>query len=413
MDTGLFHNNVFRIGCFVILLIVGGVQMKFYVQEQQVFSGNVAHLETGHLRDAKILTHLSQKQYMLEGDGRGAKLLLQQALIHSSYSIPAWLSLAELYNDEGQKRQSRKVLEYIDQLTSEVKRWRWEKTLVDYQIGRLEVLPSELSYIIAEMPGKSRRDALQLAFTLWEHPDELVTNVGYQNVEYLFKHAIAKKLPEKGLYLWNIIQNQEIVLQEKSILSFLNMLLQKKEIKAAGDIWRAYFNSETILFNQNFSKPLLKQGFGWRIGKDKAFVLRQERDIQDNKAGVLHYRFKGWDNLNFHHLYQIVPIDGGQMYEFTGEYKTKNLTTDQRPFIDVHGYNCKTPYIKSEMVEANEDWKNTKFVFGVSDECDAVVVRMRRVESRQIDNKLSGQLWLRNFQIEQTGEVYTAFDDYP
>ncbi|WP_458774914.1 hypothetical protein [Desulforhopalus sp. 52FAK] len=385
--------------------------MRFSVHEQQVFGANVDNLPLEDIRDAGLLTKMAKKKYLFGADVKVARQLLQQALLSAPYSIPAWLSLAELNNDEGQKRQTRQILEYIDQLTAEIHRYRWEKTLVDYQVGRTEMLPGELSYIIEKMPGKSRRDALQLAFTLWDDPADLLAKVGQENVEYLLDHTIARKLPEKGLFFWQVIQNRGRHLEERKILSFLNMLLGKGEVRAAGDIWRTYFNAETILFNQDFENRFLQQAFGWRAIKSKAFTLKHEQKTKENSARTLHYRFKGWENLNFHHLYQIVPVTGGQMYEFTGEYKTRNLTTDQRPFIEVYGYQCKNPYRKSEMVEASEDWTNIHIAFGVSDECQALVVRLRRLESRRIDNKLSGQLWLRNFEIVQTGELYTAFDE--
>lgn len=387
--------------------------MNFYIHEQRVFSGNIEGVSVDSVRDARLITRMAKKKYLFEADVEGAKTLLQQALISVPYSIPAWLSLAELYNDEGQKQQSRQVLEYIDQLTSEIKRWRWEKTLVDYQVGRTEVLSREIAYIIEKIPGKSRRDALQLAFTLWDDPNDLLVHVGRENVEHLLDHAISKKMPQKGLLFWQVMQSNGETLKKKKLLSFLNMLLQKGEVVAAGDIWRTYFNSHSILFNQDFADTFLQRGFGWRAIKSKDFTFKHQPKSKESTARNLHYRFKGWENLNFHHLYQIVPVTGGQMYEFTGQYKTKSLTTDQRPFIEVYGYKCKTPYAKSEMVEADTDWTNVKFSFGVSDDCNAVVVRLRRHESRMIDNKLSGQLWLKNFEMLETGDSFTVLDELP
>ncbi|PHR27860.1 MAG: hypothetical protein COA36_07830 [Desulfotalea sp.] len=409
----MFHNKILRLGFFLVLLIVGVLQMSFRVQEQQVFGGHINGLAVDRVHDARLLTRLAKKKYLFDADIQGAKVLLKQALISASYSIPAWLSLAELYNDEGHRQQSRQVLEYTDLLTSEINRWRWEKTLVDYQVGRTEILASELSYIIAEVPGKTRRDGLQLAFTLWDSPDDLLLNVGYKNIKHLMAHAIAKKLPKKGLFFWQIMQNRGVTLEERTLLSFLDMLLREGEIRAAGDIWRAYFNSQSILFNQDFAKPFCQLAFGWRAWGNKAFTMKFEPSIKDGSGRSLHYRFKGWQNFTFEHLYQIVPLVGGQLYEFTGEFKTKNVTTDQRPFVEIYGFECNKGYAKSAQVEANKDWTTIKFIFGVSEECESIVVRLRRDESWRIDNKLAGQLWLRNFEIIQTGQIFTVFDALP
>ncbi|MFT5697841.1 MAG: tetratricopeptide (TPR) repeat protein [Desulforhopalus sp.] len=387
--------------------------MRYAIQEQQVYGGRIEKIKIDQVHDAGLLTKIAKKKYVFEADVDSATALLRQALISAPYSIPAWLSLAELYNDQGKKKQAFQVLEYADQLTSEIKRWRWDKTLVDYQVGRTDVLSKELSYIISEIPGKPRADALQLAFTLWEDPDELLDNVGRSNLEHFLDYTIRKRLPHKGLFFWRVSQKDGIFLSEKKMLSFIDMLINSGELVAASAIWRTHFNIESVLFNGDFQRKFLQHAFGWRQSKNKAFTLRHERKDDREFPGILHYNFKGWDNVNFRHLYQIVPVDGGQHYAITGEIKSKRLSTDQRPFIEIYGYKCKTPYAKSEMVEADQDWARFEVVFGVSEECDAVVVRLRRRESNQIDNKLKGQMWLRNFEMLQTGDIFTVFDERP
>ena len=139
-------------------------------------------LNPQQVRDSRILTYQAKQKHLFEADLTGAEVLLQQALKVNSYYIPAWLSLVELYNDRGEKDHAGKVLAYVDELTQGIKRWRWDKALVAYQTGMVEILPEELSYIIREIPGKSRNDALQLAFTLWKKPEILIQNVGISNI---------------------------------------------------------------------------------------------------------------------------------------------------------------------------------------------------------------------------------------
>jgi len=42
--------------------------------------------------------------------------------------------------------------------------------------------------------------------------------------------------------------------------------------------------------------------------------------------------------------------------------------------------------------------------FEVPEDCAAIVVRLRRNESLQIDNKLAGQLWLKNIIISDVSK---------
>ena len=101
------------------------------------------------------------------------------------------------------------------------------------------------------------------------------------------------------------------------------------------------------------------------------------------------------------------------MYKISADIKADKITTDKLPFLETYGYNCKPqPHTKGEMIGDTEDWSSYSFEFGVSQKCAAVVVRLRRAESRQIDNKISGHLWLKNLQIEATGEKFMVLDPH-
>ena len=210
-----------------------------------------------------------------------------------------------------------------------------------------------------------------------------------------------------------MIESESVEWQEKKVFAFLDMLLRTGEVREAGNIWRKHFNTETILYNGDFSKKFLRRAFAWRVKKDKGFAQRLDQKAGDDSIRSIHYRFKGWENLNFHHLYQIVPVDGRKKYKLTAEFKSQKLTTDQRPFLEVYGYKCKMPYAQSEMVQPDQDWMQHEVVFGVPEECAAAVIRLRRKESHHIDNKLAGKVWLRNLAITDMGEDFTILDELP
>ena len=403
--------KAFRICCFLLLLACGLLQLKFSVQEQRIFSDQKGLVATDQIRNARLLTYHAKQKYMFEADMSAATSLLQRALITTPYYVPAWLSLAELKNDIGEKKQAAEVLQYADLLTQGLKRWRWDKALVAYQLGKTDMLPDELSYIIKEIPGKPRADALQLAFTLWQEPEDLIRNIGHENIMHLFNYCVRKKFPQKSLFFWQMIESEGVDWQEKQAFAFLNMLLGTGEVQEAGNIWRSHFNSQNIVYNGNFSKNFLQRAFGWRGRKDKGFVQGFDQVPGEASLRNLHYRFKGWANLNFSHLYQVVPIESGKEYELSAEFKSQKLTTDQRPFLEVYGYKCKMVYAKSEMVDPDQEWTERKINFSVPGECDAVVIRLRRNESRHIDNKLAGKIWLRKFVIRETGESFKTPDE--
>ncbi len=398
-----FQNKIFRICAYAVLLTCGVWQLLFSYQEQKDFSDKFDKVQTDQTRNVRVLTYHAKQKYMLEADLAAAIPLLQQALLVNPSYVPAWLSLAEVNNDLGKKDKAYAILHHVDELTKDLKRWRWEKALTAYQLGRFELLPGELRYIVHELGGKDRNDALQLAFTLWKEPEELLEKMGLENVSHLLWHAISKKLPQEALFFWRTIESNGLPWQEKEALALLDLLLNANEEKEAGAIWRKYFNPDEILFDGDFSRPFMGRAFGWRAGKKQNFEQLFDKNSEGGSARIVHYRFKGWENINFNHLYQVVPLDGGNEYRLTAKMKSQKLTTDQRPFLEVSGYLCRMPVTTSEMVAANQDWTEHQVQVKVPEECAAVVVRLRRKESNHIDNKLAGQLWLKNFVISSMG----------
>ena len=185
----------------------------------------------------------------------------------------------------------------------------------------------------------------------------------------------------------------------------------KDKVAEAAEVWRQQIHPYPLFYNGDFSKKILRKAFGWRLGKDKDIALRMVPDEQHKKSNMVELRFKGWDNINFHHLSQVVPLEENAKYRLTVSLKSKKLTTLERPFIEISGYKCNSARFTSEMVEPDQDWKQFEVEFGVSQECSAMSVRVRRNESRHLDNKISGSLWIKNFKIEKIDEDYTILDE--
>ncbi len=414
MQTPSLPHKALRLCLFLTLLTVAVLQLRLALFEQSQFSSKEGDSALHkYQRNPYLLTWAAKQKHIFDADMEAAQSLYQQALTANSTYIPAWLGLAELEFDRHQKENANKILEYTDQLAEDIKRWRWDKALVAYQFDRKDILAADLSYIIREIPGKTRNDALRMAFSVWPDPMELQEKMGKSNLMHLFRYTSQKLKVEEGLVFWHILESQGIEGQEKDVLSFINMLISQGEMKTAGTIWKKHFNPSSLLFNGSFMEEPLQTAFGWRIGKNKgaSWRLRQAKTNKDPASLQLHFNRK--ENINLHNLYQIVPLQGGKVYILKGKIKTAKLTTDQLPFLEATGYKCKAPYSKTEMVMGDQPWTDVYLQLGVPEECDAMLIRLRRKESIQIDNKLAGDLWLANFEIAETGELFTILDEQP
>ena len=412
MKLFTLKSGLLRIFCFFALLALAILQFRLAMFEQSEFSRKT-DLSSSHKYQSNpyLLSWLAKQKHIFEADLFAANSLYQQALTVNSLFLPAWLGLAELKLDQQQSQQANAILDYSSVLATDIKRWRWDKALVAFQFDRKDILAADLSFIISNMKGKVRNDALRMAFSVWPDTMELEDRMGSDNLIHLFRYATAKKKVEEGLALWRTLRFQGIQELEKETLAFINMLLSVGEIKTAAEIWKKHFNSNNYMYNGDFKEKPLQTAFGWRIGKNKGVSWKLQEEDKKGEPARLHLHFSRKKNIHLRNIYQIVPLPGGKVYALRAKIKTAKVTTDQRPYLEVYGYKCKIPYKKSEMVDSDQEWRDQYLFFNVPEESDAVIVRLRRRESTYIDNKLAGDIWLTDFEIAVTGENFTILDE--
>jgi len=396
----------FRLVCFGILLSLAMLQLFIARHEQTVHSnasGSSAIVES--LYSPYLLTWHGKRLHLLEGDMTRAERLFQRALQQNPFFIPAWLGLAELHNDLGRKAASQAILQYVDQLSTDISRWRWDKALLTYQLGRFDILERDLAYIIAKIPGKSRQNALKMAFSIWNDPQVLLSRLGTDNVLYLFNYAAQTAQLDTALALWPYIEEMGVEANKKDVLAFLNALILDQKIAAAIPIWRKYFNAGSLLYDGGFQEEPLNTAFGWRIGKPKGSTWRIEKNKGVEKFQAMRLHFSGTENISYSHLSQIMPLVPARSYSLSGWLKTAGLTTDQRPYLEVVGSQCTMPPATTEIMAKDQPWTPFALVFNVPAECAAVEMRVRRLPSKHLDNLLAGDLWLRDLRIDDAVDL--------
>ncbi|MCW5202291.1 hypothetical protein VU12_05075 [Desulfobulbus sp. US4] len=338
------------------------------------------------------------KEKLLLGDYENARRWLQKALRANPVYIPAWLTLAELENDRGNTTRSLEILEYLDRLMQGVLRWRWEKAMLAFLLGREDILKADLAWLLQQenLSWETRKKVLNFAFTLWPEPAELLQEMGNENSALLFLHALRAKKLDTANFLWEGVDHAQ--LDPKEILRYINLLRDNQKTKEAALIWKEYYPADNFLYNGNFSLPLVKGGFGWRIWPAEGVEVEVlKRDVEKT---ALHIHFNGEQNIHFHQTRQTIPLPSGQNFILKGEMRSKGLTTDQRPFIEIVGRDCSLQSA-TEMVEPDKDWTPFSLSFTVPDDCrQGVEIRLRRLPSKKIDSLISGDLWVTNLSLQ-------------
>ena len=392
-----------RLVCVLVLVAIAAWHLRMSLLLQSEFSDRkVADPEIAYERNPRMLTWHGKERHLIEADTAGAERLFRQALAVNPVFIPAWLGLAELKNDTGDRKAADALLDLVDRTTEGVNRYRWDKVLVAHQMGRRDILERDLVWLAAEATGKTRDDALRLAFSLWPEPAELMRVMGADNLASLFHYAVRSRRTDEAAILWAGLGEAAAAQDRKQVADFVELLLREDRVESAGAVWRQVFGPEPLLHDGSFADKPMQKAFGWRMGKVRGSSWRVAKGEGDEPALALRLQFNHLENIDFRHVSQIVPLTGGRAYRLKGQWKSLSLTTDQRPFVEVLGHKCKAEPARSEMIEPSQPWRTFSLDFTVPADCHAMMVRVRRTASLQIDNQLGGELWLADLGIAST-----------
>ncbi len=397
----MFAAPALRIFVFIGLVGLALFDLRIAVVAQSSFSGQSKSAAVQkYQQHPRLLVTYGRQAMLAKGDMQAAQRFYQRALISNPYYIPAWLALSELRSDAGQPELAGRILDYADGLTQDVTRWRWDKAMLAYQLSRMDILARDLSWLLREdsVTGQTRQKAVKLAFSLWPEPEKLVDAMGTANIIPLFRQAVRAKNLAAAAYIWPLID--KIKPETQLVLPYINLLISSKDIQAAAHIWQVYFPSRTLLYNGSFSAPTLQGGFGWWIGK----VNGTSAEPVSDKTGTtgLHLHFTGKVNVKYSHTRQSLALEPGQSYLLSGKFQSHDLSTDQRPFIEIIGLHCSMPPAATVMMPENQEWMPFTLEFTVPDQCNGVQIRIRRKASNNLDNKISGDVWLTDFALRRT-----------
>lgn len=335
----------------------------------------------------------------LQNDSITAARFFRQVVLKDALHIDAWIRLSQAELVLGDMDSARTILAFMDPLTQNVYRWKWRQTLLAYDLGIKETVIRNINFLVNHQ--KMTQDAFQLLDThVSKSMRETVDILDRDNLIPLLKWLINWDRVDDAEIVWNKMTNSVIV-EKDILLKYIHFLINKKRVPKAAEIWRSHTGNEGLT-NAGFEKEVTGLGFDWRYTPDNEnkWTIRRTTSNAFNGAYSLKIIFEGKENVSFAHLYQVTPVDPSKVYRLTYNWRSNDISTDQGPFIDIYGYDCKNFYFKGPMIFGTNDWKEQNVEFTIPENCHAVVIRLRRQMSRRFDNKISGTLWLDNFGLE-------------
>ena len=382
----------------VLPVLLGGWMLLFGWQHYQA-AKNPAALGGNELHAfPQVAFEKGMTAYRL-GDHATAKAHFSQAVNNDPVYMDAWLRLAETEIVIGNAIQAEKILQYTHRHASGTLRWRWHQMLLARDLG-LEALFVEDANLLLAWPPK-RADTFQF----------MESDTGFDSQKMLglllpahydvyLKWLMRWRRTEDCLLVWDALAPEQRKLPEPA-LSLVDFLVGQKRPIRAWEIHQQIEGPQRPV-NPGFERALGKRGFSWRTidSKNDYWHIRRSGSHVFRGNAALEISFNGAENVSFGHVYQVIPVIGGQSYTLGWYSKGREISTDQGPFIEVSGYGCKGVNAKGGIRTGNWSWEPETVEFKVPSGCEAVLVKLRRNPSKRFDSLISGTIWLDDFSLE-------------
>jgi len=385
-----------RIAAMALLLLTCLLHLKAaFLAQLAINSGAGTEYFRSELSDPNSLARLARKEHLVDVNLPGAADLYQKALTHFVLHIPSWLGLVEVYNDMGHQEKARAALHFVQNFAATDEQAAWSRAMLAHDLDELEIMTDNLRLLAAGFPGK-RRQVFALAEQHWPEADALLDRFDPVLHPDILEYFIVMRDPAKAATAWARVEGAGVA-DRKIVLRYVNFLLERENVREAGQIWRKYYGlGDSLLFNRELREPFLGSGFGWRISRAEGVSWRQAAGGQG-----LEIRFAGSANPLFR-LSQLVPLAPGR-YLFSATMSSQDLTTDQRPRWLLTGYKCEGLRVTGDMVPPSGPAALVSLTFAVPEACRAVQITLQRSESHYFDNKIAGSVTVTGPDLVQIG----------
>ena len=155
------------------------------------------------------------------------------------------------------------------------------------------------------------------------------------------------------------------------------------------------------VWNANFELEPLGAPLGWRISRSEAFEAERETGEGSDGSGALEIEFLGTENVNFAHVSQELILESEVTYRLVTRMRSEELSTDRGVFIELFSRDPNDLVISSGPILGTTDWISFESEFTMPAGDGRAMIRLRRLPSRQIDNRLRGKVLVDSVRIEQ------------
>jgi tetratricopeptide (TPR) repeat protein len=364
---------------------------------------------------------LSKQWELIPGGVHEAIRGLELATQANPWSASLWMELADAYQASGDSVQAQQAYEKAQAnypISPEVA-WRYgsfllyEGKLPDgyAQIRRaLLVDPSLASNAISECWQSDPNVVAILDKALPAKPEY------YQGAMDFF---LSRNLLDPALAVWDRERALDLSITMSGAVPLVDALIEQDRVAEARQTWQQALEAAhwpqgagkdgSLIFNGGFEEDLANGGYDWREVATNGVHFDFEGLTAHSGLRSLRIQFGGTSNLDFHNLFQYVPVDPGTRYHFSAYLRTEGVSTDRGIGFEIFDprHPSQVQQATSEVLGTNP-WTLVQADVVTGPETHFLKIAVKRMPSWKFDNKLSGTVWIDDVALTPLSTASTG-----
>jgi tetratricopeptide (TPR) repeat protein len=325
-----------------------------------------------------------------------------------------WLDLAAALQFQGRIDEAETCRRRVDLLAPRLPAYQWPLANFYLLQGNTEEALRHFKLVLA---GTSQYDAnvFRLAWKATDDPGKILEELIPQRVSTEFNYlnfVLSQHRLDEAQPVWKRILDGSEEFSPKDASPYIDTLIAEHKPDDAYQVWTdlqkkglirdsSTASGANIIVNGDFEDEFLNFGFAWRMIPLEGVYAGVDSSTYHSASHALMVQFSGKDNLQYGHVYQYVKVSPGQAYHLQALMKTDGITTDSGPRLEV--YDAYNPSVLDKLTDdltgTSDAWTTLLLDFVTGPKTELLVVRLKRLPSKKLDNLISGRVWLDDVRL--------------
>src|ERR1700681_280278 len=210
---------------------------------------------------------------------------------------------------------------------------------------------------------------------------------------------------------WNRLLSLNSPFEPREAFPYLDALIKSHELDSASRVWSSLVSrfpdrisspasANNLITNGNLHADILDGAFDWRIFPVSGVAVAQDSTGPSADTRSLRVEFDGTQNLYYGSVLQFVPAQPRTEYTFSAFTRSQAITTEAGVGVQISdGYDPNKILGSTEPLIGTTPWSEQSFSFETPSDTRLLIVRIVRVPSQKLDNKIAGAFWLSRISL--------------